>query len=448
MTQTHPGTSILLKLTLAAILIFPPNLVFSPLGASGSLPEILALGLFVVWLMEAFLGLRHSAWSSHPGRTAVLVFVFASCLSYASLFLGFSGLSTSLARAGADRWMLLMVAIMGIVFITSETVRDLDDVMSLARWVLAGGAVCAVVAVIQFATHTNPVDLLKALMPGFVENSEASSFQARNALMRVAGTTLHPIELGVVSSMLLPLAVWRALYDRTGSRTIHWGIAVVLLVANALTVSRSAMLALAVAIAVMVPALPPIPRKWALVTVPVVGAGLFVTVPGLVSAMFNSVADSSSDSSITWRLDDYPRAESLVAQKPLLGGGPGTYMHLSMKDNFDNQYLLIAVTMGLVGLLAFAVYVSVPGLAALGVARWTSDPSLRLLAATAGAAGIITAVSSATFDSMSFQVFALLYPFFIGISGVVGRLHRSDGRGSGVARTALNPSKFIPTAIH
>ena len=41
--------------------------------------------------------------------------------------------------------------------------------------------------------------------------------------MRVAGTTLHPIELGVVSAMLLPLAIWRALYDGQGRKAAALG---------------------------------------------------------------------------------------------------------------------------------------------------------------------------------------------------------------------------------
>ena len=44
-------------------------------------------------------------------------------------------------------------------------------------------------------------------MVGLVENGNASAFQSRGALMRVAGTTLHPIELAVVTAMLLPLSV-------------------------------------------------------------------------------------------------------------------------------------------------------------------------------------------------------------------------------------------------
>ncbi|WP_433876422.1 O-antigen ligase family protein [Sinomonas atrocyanea] len=412
----------LLKVTLAAILIVPPTLVLPPLGASGSLPQILALGVFALWLASAVLGLHDPIPYRHPGRAAVMALMFASCLSYGNLFLGLSGASTVEGRAAADRWILLMLAVVGIAFVTTESVHRLEDALSLTRWVLAGGSFCAIIAIIQFTTRINPVEWFPAVLPGFSENGAASSFQVRDALMRVAGTTLHPIELGVVTAMLLPLAVWRAINDPLGRRWTHWLTVALLLMANALAVSRSALLAIAVALMVMVPALPPLARRWTTVVIPGALAAFFVAVPGLVSTLATSVAEGGDDSSIQWRLDDYPLAENLVGSHPWFGSGPGTYLPLDAKDNFDNQYLLTAVTLGIVGLVAFAAYTVVPALSALGV-MWTSkDPSLRLLASSAAAGSLIAAVASATFDSMSFPVFALIFPFFIGLGGAARRM--------------------------
>jgi O-antigen ligase len=400
-----------------SVMVFPPYMVLAPVGASGSVPELLALGLFGLWAVSAVLGLHDPVSFGHPGRAAFLLLLLASCLSYAHLFAGLSGASTVLERAAADRWMLLMVAAAGIAFVTTESVRSLDDAKVLVRWVLAGGTVCCVVAIIQFTTHTNPMEWFKVLMVGFVENGSTSAFQARGALLRVAGTTLHPIELGVVSAMLLPLSIWRALHDPKGRKRLQWMVVGLFVVANAITVSRSGLIGLVIALAITFPFLPRIAKLWAAVIVPLGTAGLFVGVPGLISTMFNTTTAGSSDSSITYRTEDYPLALRLVVDRPLFGTGPGTWIPAQPKDIFDNEYLLVAVTMGVIGLVALVAYLVVPALAALAAARHAEGNELRLLAAAAAAAGLIATVTSGTFDSMSFPVFALLFPFFIGLSG-------------------------------
>ena len=411
------GPPWLLKATVFSILAFPPYMVLEPIGASSSLGQLLALGLFGLWALSSLLGLHDPVAFRHPGRAAVLALLLASCLSYGHLFAGLSGASTIDGRAAADRWMLLMFAAAGIAFVTTDCLRTVKDAMAVVRWVLAGGAVCSVAALIQFTTHTNPVEWISALMVGFVENGDFDAFQARGSLMRVAGTTLHPIELGVVSAMLLPIAIWRALYDGQGRKPLHWAVVGLFVLANALTVSRSGLLALVVALAVTVPFLPKIARQWATVIVPLGAAGLFIAVPGLISTLFNAATAGSSDASITYRTEDYPLALRLVADRPWFGTGPGTWIPTNALDIFDNEYLLTAVTMGVVGLLGLMAYLVVPALAALAAARNAEGADLKLLAASAAAAGLIATVASGTFDSMSFPVFALLYPFFIGLSG-------------------------------
>lgn len=417
------GPPRLLGATLLALLIFPPTLVFAPMGASGSVAEILALCLAGTWLASSVLGLHRPHPFGHPGRVALLVLLLVSCASYVLLFCGLSGPSTPAGRAAADRWMLLMVSSAGIAFVTTERIRSVEDALHPVRWLLGGATFCSLVALIQFTTRTNPTDWFPLLVPGFTVNGTATSFQIRDALTRVAGTTLHPIELGVVSAMLLPLAVWRALHDPQGSRTAHWMQAGLLLAANAVTVSRSAVLALVLALVLLAAGLPTVARKWMAFAVPAATAAVFVGVPGFVSTLTRSVTDSGSDVSVTWRIDDYPRAIGLVLQKPWWGAGPGNFIPANARDIFDNQYLMSAVTMGVFGLAAFTLYVVVPPYAAVLAMRGsTADSSHRLLAASAASGGIIAMVGSATFDSMEFPVFALLYPFFIGLSGVVWRL--------------------------
>ncbi|WP_306906547.1 O-antigen ligase family protein [Arthrobacter pascens] len=312
--------------------------------------------------------------------------------------------------------MLLILASAGIAFATTESVRRLEDAMQLVRWLLAGASVCCVIAIFQFVTRTDPLEAITDYMIGFVKNTDVGS-QPRGMFMRVAGTTMHPIELGVVSSMLLPLSVWRAVHDKQGSRLLHWITVALLVLANAMTVSRSALIGLLIALLVTIPFLPRVERIWAIVVAPLGAAMLFLTVPGLITTMIAATTAGNTDPSITYRTNDYPLALRLLGDRPWLGIGPGTWIPTRPIDNFDNEYLLVAVTMGVVGLIAFIAYLLVPVLASFMAAWNAKENDISLLSAAVAAAGLIATVTSGAFDSMSFPVFALLCPFFIGLSG-------------------------------
>ena len=101
--RTGSGPPWLLKATMFSVMLFPPYMVLEPVGASGSLPQLLALGLFGLWAASSVLALHDPVSFRHPGRAAVLAFLLASCLSYAHLFAGLSGASTVEGRAAADR---------------------------------------------------------------------------------------------------------------------------------------------------------------------------------------------------------------------------------------------------------------------------------------------------------------------------------------------------------
>lgn len=420
MAQSRPEQgNTLLKILVLIVLVLPSYMVVGAFGASGSAGQLLALVIFVLWLIAAAFGLHNSMPYGHPGRAALLLWIVASCASYAAMFAGFSGSNDEAGRAAADRWLILVLAGAGITLVTTETVRTLDAVRSLSRWAMAGAAFCSVVAIIQFAFKINPMQWVASIMIGFEDNGSGTAFQSREAFMRVAGTTMHPIELGVVCSMLLPLSVWWALFDTSVRPWMRYSVPVLLFVGNVITVSRTGLIGLAIAALILIPYLPSLARRWAFVAVPLGIAALFLLVPGMVSTLFSSATAGSSDSSITYRTDDYPLAWQLFFERPWLGLGPGTWMPEDKKNVFDNQYLLTVATMGGVGLLALLTYFLAPFFASLTAAHHARNLEVRTLAGAIGAAMLVAAVSAGTFDAMSFQTFALICPLFVGLSGVV-----------------------------
>ncbi len=413
------GPPWLLRFTAFAIFAFPANMIFKPMGAAGHVAMILSLFVLVFWGVSLLFGLHTSASSRHPGRIALSVMLLATCVTYVMLFSGLSGASTIAGRASADRWVLLMAASAGLILVVAEVVKTTEHTMVLVRALLRGAFFCCLLAAVQFITRTNPMETIQTFMIGFTDNGGNTTFQLRGGLMRVAGTTFTPIELGVVASMVLPISVWRCMFDKRGKKWLHWCITGSLVFAIAATISRSGMISATVAVLVSVFFLPRIGRQWALLVIPAAVTVLFVAVPGLVATLFGATTVSSDDPSISTRLNNYPRVEAMFLLRPIGGTGPGTYMPENALELLDNQYLHSAVDMGAIGALAVFIYLTLPGLTILQAARHAENSSLRCLAGALAGAALVAAPASATFDSLSFPVFSLLYPLIVGLGGAV-----------------------------
>lgn len=417
---------LLLRVTAAAIFIFPSSMVIKPIGASGTVPLLLALLLFVLWAGSCIFALHDPIPFRHPGRIAVGLLLVGTCISYVGLYSGWTGPSTVAARAAADRWVMLLLASTALIFVAAETIRTLGDAVVFVRAVLTGGLFCCMVAATQFFFQINPMEWFQGIMPGFTYNGGDTTFQNRGALVRVAGSTFTPIELAVVSSMLLPLSIWRALYDPKGRKWVHWAGTFLLIFAIAATISRSGILGVFVAMAVFIPFMPPTARKWILIVLPAVVAALFMGIPGLVSTLFSALTPEDGDPSISTRTNNYPRVVAMFEERPIIGAGPGNYLPDNALHILDNQYLNATVTMGSIGLVCTAAYFAIPGVAALLAARTARAPALRGLAAAVSAAGFVALVCSATFDSLSFPIFALTYPLLIGLGGAAWIMTKNE----------------------
>jgi O-antigen ligase len=433
-----PKPPLLVKLVLLSTLVFPSYFVLGAMGASGSVGQILALALFALWLTATAFGLHNPFLFGHPGRAAMMFWLVASCASYVAMSAGMSGAVDGLERAAADRWLLLIIAGAGVSLVVTETIRTLEDVKAVARWVMAGAALCGVVALIQSAWKVNPVDWIASIMAGFENNGSGTAFQERDPFMRVSGTTMHPIELSAICCMLLPLAIWWAMFDTKTRLWIRIALPALLFTVNFLAVSRTGLLGLACAVVVFIPYLPRTAKKWAAVVVPAGIVAFYFLLPGILVTLYTAAVAGSSDTSITYRTADYPLAWDLFLDRPWLGSGPGTWMPGDLKSVFDNQYLLTLSNMGGIGLLALIGYFLVPFVACLIAAHYAKTQQVRVLAGAVAAAILVGASSAAAFDAMSFQTFALVYPFFVGLGGVVWLMTKEQSTGSPAAPEAAS----------
>lgn len=422
----------LLRALVVAVFVFPADMVVGPIGAVGHVGMLVALVLAVLWIAAGVLGLHDPIPYRNPVRLALGVLWLVTVVCYVTMP---PAEMTAVSRASADRWVLMLLGISGALLTTTDTVRSLRDALRLVGALTAGATICALVALCQFVAHVDPMDWVRGLMVGMSENGGTTAFQARGAFLRVAGSTFHPIELGVVSCMVLPLAVWRALQGGTRHRWLPWVQVVLVAAAALLTVSRSAILALAVVALVLVPFLPPVAKKWSVVAIPAGVAGVFLVIPGFVSTVTALFTAGSSDTSLTTRTDNYPRVVALFSDHPLTGRGPGTYIVGNALEIVDNQYLHTAIEMGLLGVLALLAFLLLPALAALQAARHAVDQPSRTFAGAVAASASVAVVGSGTFDSLSFPVFTIVLSVVVGLAGASWMIVRAQVAPTLPART-------------
>lgn len=410
----------LLLMTAAAMFVFPSNMILGPLGASGYVAMVLAILLFMTWVASTLFGDHDPFRFRYPARLGIGALWLASVAAYIAMP---GGPATPTGVAAANRWLLSLAGITGIVFVVAETVVTKRAVMGLVRTLVGGATFCAAIAVYQFVTHDNPVMWIQSLMVGMSDNGGVTAFQPRYGLVRVAGTAFNPIELGVVMGLMLPFAIWKALFWRR-NRWFSIVQAALIVVAAVFSVSRSMMLCILVTLVLAIPFFPRTVRKWCLVVAPGVVAALFAFVPGLIGTLIGTASAGSEDLSIKTRLNNYPVVEAMVADRPAFGMGPSTYIVTNALRITDNQYLKTAVEMGFVGLIALLAYFLLPALAGLISGAYFTDEGWRALAGCAAGASVAAAITAATFDELSFPMVTVLFAFVAGISGTVWNVAR------------------------
>jgi O-Antigen ligase len=408
----------ILQLFALSVMVFPSDTVIQAIGAQGYAAALVGIFAFAAFLAAILLGLHDPLRHRHPIRSVLCVFWLSVLASYVAM--DRSTLNVSEAAA-ADRLMIQLAVITGVALVAAECLTSLRDVRRVLRALTWGGAFCGVVAALQYWISLDITPYLREL-PGFSINFENPAIVARDALNRVTGTSITAIELGVVAGMLLPLAIYLAMYDTDRTARRRWAPVALIALAIPTSVSRSAVISVVLALAVLVVVMPTRQRLVALCAAPFALAAIFMSAPGVIGTLTAYFGAGTSDDSVQARTYDYPEVERLVDQAPWLGHGGGTYLPEDPMLILDNQYLKTAIELGLVGVVVLAAFFLVPMISALVARRRSGDPELRLLCAALAGAALAAGVCSLTFDSLSFPMFTNVYALVIGLIGACWRL--------------------------
>ena len=144
--------------------------------------------------------------------------------------------------------------ITGVALVAADFLGSLSDMRRVLRVLCWGGAFCGFVAACSSGSAWTSRIYLREL-PGSPSMLNDIGIASRGGLNRVSGTAVYPIELGVVAGMLLPLAVYLAIYD---TKRVPAPVGTVGLIALAIpaSISRSAVLSVAIALGVLVVLMP------------------------------------------------------------------------------------------------------------------------------------------------------------------------------------------------
>lgn len=399
------------------LLFVPSKLVLGPLGSAGAPSMVVGLGSLLLWGLVRLAG-REERVDAQPIKAAVWIFLLAVGVSFV---LAMSRPIAPDEISPADVALLTTASWAGTFLVAHDLILSRERLDTLLwRLVLCAGAV-GLLGITQVLTGQAWVD--RVTVPGLTLREVTGTF-TRGAFVRPAGTAVHPIEYGVLVTMLLPLAIHVGVHLRSRPVLLRWMPAAALLAVVPLTSSRSAYLGSLLGMGVYLLGWPPRFRFPALLA----GVAAVVAMAAVTPNLFNSViglfSQAGDDPSIASRTDSYRVAGAFIDSQPWFGRGLGTF--LPKYRILDNQFLGLLVSVGVVGTLAFVTIAVVAIASLLRQRRSVGDEQTRDLCLALVSGVLVGFAGLAMFDAFSFPMTMGTLFLLLGASGALLRIHRAS----------------------
>lgn len=370
------------------------------IGFTPTFLDLALLAVYFVWVMRVATR-RQRDLIGTPLGPAVLLFLLMALFAFAN-GLRFSRPTSTTSRNFAE--LLLAISFFFVLVNTLRRRADLDFVVRLI--LLAGAAAAAIAIVFYVIPEAWTIRILDALArfnyPGgagalrYIEDDSANP-------MRAIGTMIDPNVLGgfliLVAGLTLPQVVSPQPLFRRRWMALFLGAE---LLALYLTYSRGSLVGLAAGLVVI-----GLLRYRKLLLAGAAGVALLLLLPPAQAYVAHFIEGIQlQDQATLMRLGEYKDALALIGRYPWFGVGFAGSPDADLYVGVSNLYLLMAETMGLVGVAAFLVVV-VGFLGNLWRAwRRNTDPGLEALLLGLGAA-----VSGAMVGGLlDHYLFNLVYP--------------------------------------
>lgn len=434
--RTAKSDAVTLLSVYAGLLFFiPASQIFAPLGDEGTPALVFSLLIFFQYLASWISGRTEPTGGGRLVRIAMLLFVLAVLASYAAAMTRQISQTEVLA---ADSGLIWLASSVGLVVVITETVRDYSRLDLLLRRLVLCASIIAVVGILQ----SRGIDLVKYVqIPGLKENS-ASLQMSRDSFVRPESTASQPIEFGVVMAMILPISIQQAFHKSYGGRFRRWLPVALIGIAAPLTVSRSGVLGVIVALLVLLPSWRPARVLGAIGVIALAVGVMRVATHGLISTLIAFFAEifNGQDSSVNARVADYSGVAQYFSERPVFGRGFNTFLPLLYRYT-DNMYLHAIIEVGIVGTLIF-FFIFCAGIqsAARGKRR-AADLHEREMGQALIASMAVAMITSVTFDSLSFPMFSGVFFTLLGCCGAYGSMAATKTENPALGKL-LSPAHF------
>jgi polysaccharide biosynthesis protein PslJ len=411
-----PDGVTILTFFLLLLLVIPSNRSIEALGSAGAVAIVwgCAGALWWLWYQLQRPG-ADGEWRARPVRRIAFALVGAFLLSYiAAMIRPLPGDEVH----PADTGLIRLVGLVGILLVASDGTPDLSRFMTFLRRLSGMGGLYAAFGLFQLLTGRAWVDLVN--IPGLITASGYESISTRGGLIRPLSTATHPLEYALALSMLLPIALSLAFYDKKKPFLVRWASPALMALALVTSSSRSAYVGLVVGLVVLFPMLSG-PARWALATGAAGMLGLtYVIAPRVITNVRYLFLSVGVDDSAGSRTGSYDLVSDLAAHSPVVGRGFGTF--LPEYRILDNQLLQLLIEVGVLGLGVFLLLLASAALCAMMARHRTQDPLLRAVGAGLVASVLAGASLLALFDAFSFVQAAGILFLVLGLCSAYFRL--------------------------
>ena len=413
-----PDAVTILSVYLVLLLGIPSSLTITALGSLGHPSTLWAVVATLLWLFHRVHGRATHVTRTRWVRVVAIAFAAIALISYAwAMTRGLPSTEISIA----DSSLVRLISLIGVLLLAADDIDDLERLRTLLRRIVLGGALLSILGIAQFATRRTLLEWVS--IPGMsADTSFGTGVDFRSGFARVSATASHPLEYGVVLCVALPLALAFAMTERSRSGVRRWAPVALIAAASALSVSRSAYIGLAVGVLMLVPAWTGRVRVAFVVLAALMVGAVSVAVPGLLGAVRGLFAGIGNDASTVSRVSGFDVAGEFVSRFPVIGKGFGTM--LPRYHIFDNEFLLMSVELGILGVAVFILLVLTGTGSAIAARRDFAADIDRQLAQATGASIAAGGVLMAFFDGLSFPMSAGLLFLLIGLGGAALRCAR------------------------
>lgn len=311
----------------------------------------------------------------------------------------------------------------GVFFALTASIIRPREITKMITAILVLASITAFFVILEYRFEINPFhEIIGPLFPGYVSPPGIGGVDSIGRRL-IYGPTVQPLAVAVMMSLALPFALaWLLRAESRGERFLYT-LMIVLLFAGALaTQKKTSMVGPLVCVVVLIAYRPKQMVRLAPLAVLLIAVA-HVAAPGALGSVVDQLAPGSVDKVNTTkdRVSDYQAIAPDFAAHPVLGSGYGSYDQKKHRI-LDNEYLSLAIGVGLVGVLSYLAVFATSFLNAHRVAR--SRDKQRAPAALGAAAAIVVAlVTSAVLDFLSFPQLPYLLCFIAAIAYVLGREH-------------------------